>query len=329
MFIPWGDINLQRNISEANKVTLAQIEDEKKRLAKWGQASELASAFRIQGKGNLDDRIAGYEAEKQIIRSLYIEPVAMEKADMEAKVPNAIMLYGPIGTGKTTFVKAVADETGAKLIEINPDSRDFTKVIANELNNAKTRYNNEKKRTIIVINEIEELLENTKTNKKNIRAMKTWLDNCALLPDDDISNASATTFFFTTNHPLDISDEILLREEKIAKSINLEPAAEDNIKAIIEFYIKQYDKDGTILSGQDIDFDKIVKMLNPSDTEGAYGNDKIKKIVELSFADFNHDIDGEKTFEEYLIERINKAKRNILPERLQEYKEQIENLCED
>ena len=121
---------------------------------------------------------------------------------------------------------------------------------------------------------------------------------------------------------------MLYREEKIGKIIALEPAAEGNIEAIIRFYIEKFDKEGILINPDNIDFESIIAKMNPDDEKGAFGNDKIKKIVELACLDFNQDIDNKKSFEEYLNERIDKAKRNIRPIRLQEYREQLKELYE-
>jgi len=312
-----------------NTADKAKLDARAEKVKKWEQASSIVEAFKIQDTGTLDDNIAGYDAEKQILRSIFIDQVVMEKAGLEAEIPNSILLYGAIGTGKSTFARAVAKESDSELIEMNPDPSDFADSVSDELKQARTRYLETGRRTIILLNEIDIHLEDTKTNYKNIARMKNWLDNCAKIPTDNLQNAFATTFLFTSNHPNNITDEILLREEKLGKVIALEPAAEDNIKEIIKFYIQKFDEYGTMIDSDSLDYDSIIKKMNPDNEKGAFGNDKIKKIVELACNDFNKDIDNIRTFEEYLNERIDRAKRNIKPERLQEYKEQLEAFREE
>ncbi len=324
-------IQQSRNIeaSKENATKEAELNKRAEKVKKMEDASKIAAAFKISGSGAIDDSIAGYEAEKQIIREIFTDQVAMEKAGLEADVPNSVLFYGPIGTGKTTFVRAAANEADCELVEMNPDTDKFSQEVHEKLKEAKTRYLEEGKRTVIAINEIETHLEDTKENYKNIAKMKSWLDNCAKLPTDTFQNAYATTFFFTTNHPTEITDEILPREEKIKKLVSFEPASEGNIEEIIRFYINKFDKDGEIIDPDTIDYEAIIQKMNPDNKKGAFGNDKIKKIVQLACSDYNVDIDNKKSFEEYLNNRIDKAKRNISPERLEQYRDQIESIYEE
>lgn len=319
-------LNIEKSELEKKAVTVAKKEEQVKKLS---DASKIANAFKVENEGGLDDSIAGYDAEKQLIRNSYIEQVALEKAGNDAEVPNAILLYGPIGTGKTAMSKAAVREAGAFLVELNPDINDLSVAISKCLQEAKERYLDTEQRTVIIVNETDIPISNTATNAKNIGTLKSWLDTCAKLPEDENDNGFATTFFFTTNHANEITDELLYREEKIAQRIAFEPAAEDNIKKIIEFYLNKLDENGFAIENEKIDYDKIIQLMNPDDEKGAFGNDKIKAIVKRAFTDFNRDTEKEKTLEEHLIERIDTAKRNILPDRLRDFKEQVEEISED
>ena len=191
---------------------------------------------------------------------------------------------------------------------------------------AKSLEVKEGKRTVIIINDIEAYLRNTKSNHKNIAKMGNWLEDCARLPLNDTQNAYATTFFFTTNHPLKISESLLLNCEKISELIPMGPAKDNDIEQIIRFYIEKFNKNGKIINPDEIDFEQIIEKMNPDNEKGAFGNDKIKGIVQSACQDFNQDMDNKKSFEEYLNERIDKTKRNISPGRLQQFREQTEEL---
>lgn len=320
-------IDIETQLKAENQAMRADIEKREATLSKWANASQIASAFRQNMKGNLDEQIAGYDSEKMIIRNKFSDQIAAEQAGMEegVKIPNSILLYGAIGTGKTTFARAAAAETGSKLVEINPEPKKFGEVIQEKLNEARDRYIQTGQRTVILVNEADIHLSEDKENRKNIALMKNYLDNCAAIPTEDTANAYATTFFFTTNRPMDITDEILLREEKIGAIIALEPAEGDNIRDILQFYMQKCDPDKNSIDWERFDYDKYIKKLNPDDKKGAYGNDKLKSMLEAAFYAYKNN--DSKTFDEYLDETIGKTTRNIRPNRLNQYRQDLVELC--
>ncbi len=66
--------------------------------------------------------VAGMDREKQLIETRVVLP--LERSDEAARFgvlpPRAIVLFGPPGTGKTTFAKAVASRLGWPFVEIFP-----------------------------------------------------------------------------------------------------------------------------------------------------------------------------------------------------------------
>lgn len=68
------------------------------------------------------DRVSGMQREKTMLEERLITPLAhSELADQFGVVPpHAVMLFGPPGTGKTTFAKAVASRLGWPFVELFP-----------------------------------------------------------------------------------------------------------------------------------------------------------------------------------------------------------------
>jgi len=66
--------------------------------------------------------LAGMEAEKQIIERRIVDPLAHPEVAERYGVspPKAVILFGPPGTGKTSFAKAIASRLGWPFVELFP-----------------------------------------------------------------------------------------------------------------------------------------------------------------------------------------------------------------
>jgi transitional endoplasmic reticulum ATPase len=113
---------------------------------------------------DLWDRIAGMQQEKELLERRLVlplqDPSIAEKFGVEA--PRAIVLFGPPGTGKTTFAKAVSSRLSWPFVEVFParlsgDPRG----LAGALRDTFTRIS-ELDNVVVFIDEVEEIASHRK-----------------------------------------------------------------------------------------------------------------------------------------------------------------------
>jgi hypothetical protein len=224
----------------------------------------LSRSINLSPQGDLNERIAGYEAEKDYLRGNFINAF-LSKFRLNDRVPSGFLLYGPTKVGKNTIFNAIADEL-KEIADVvcfpDAEQEKFIPELNKQLNNARERYLNYKKRTIILIKEPEKflsmspedadalleyklgkedtlLLKKYGNNSLNINMVKSLLDHCSEVPDnkDDLSRY-ATTLFFTTKNPHLIHPDLISREGKIS-CLGIKPAENNNIESIFRQYIEK------------------------------------------------------------------------------------------
>jgi len=89
------------------------------------QPQEVTRLAELGGRtvpSGLWEALAGMEKEKEVIERRLVLPLADPDLAEEFGVlpPRAVVLFGPPGTGKTTFVKAVASRLGWPFVEVFP-----------------------------------------------------------------------------------------------------------------------------------------------------------------------------------------------------------------
>ncbi|MFF9815104.1 ATP-binding protein [Streptomyces sp. NPDC014006] len=108
--------------------------------------------------GHLWQGVAGMKAEKELIERRVVMPLAQPEraARHGVRPPRAITLFGPPGTGKTTFARAMASRLGWPFVELLPSRLADGGNLAAALRAAFTRIA-ELERVLVFIDEVEEI----------------------------------------------------------------------------------------------------------------------------------------------------------------------------
>ncbi len=111
---------------------------EKTELTTPASARLLAELGAAVPNARLWSQIAGMTAEKDVIERTLILPLSHPDtaADYGVDPPRSVILFGPPGTGKTTFARAVAGRLGWPFLELFPSRLGAAAGIASGLNQA-------------------------------------------------------------------------------------------------------------------------------------------------------------------------------------------------
>lgn len=295
----------ERQVSVDDKSRAAQIQTLKEKLVELEANIDFASLYdevnkTVNHTGGMEERIAGYADVKDEITRTFVNPLKASMKDPSVHVPPAVMLYGALGCGKTTFLEAIGEQLKdcVKVVDLSnkldPDVKSFISQLNNHFVAAQKYYRDTGKRTIFLINEAEQYfcmkkedigdsgmflnesdlqkLEeygSTTSTTANVNNFKSTFDYVSKIPTDPDSKGCASTVFITTNYPHLIHRDLLIRDGKYGKMLNIavKPAADDNLRAVIKHYLKLYS-----------DLLETIKMLS---TKSNYA-DLIKSLPYIS-----------------------------------------------
>lgn len=255
--------NKQKRIQEIDNLIAA-----KEKLISYQGLQDSVNEM-LSAKGGVNDRIAGYQSVKDELNTRFVQLLAKSKSDATTEVPPAVILYGPTGTGKTTFLNGIRDQARdggyAEVVDISSvlGGKDIINTIKRFLIDAKKRYFNENKRTIFLMNDAERIFAINESDAEGFgidideidrNMLRAYGNNYQVVADfkallDDVSkppkkNAdasdprSASTFFITTNYPHLIHPDLLSRDGKATK-IAVGLASDYNLSEVLKFYFER------------------------------------------------------------------------------------------
>lgn len=250
---------------KARIVDLNQTIDKTKKLIDYGNLQSTINDM-LNGKGGLEERIAGYKFAKDQVRK-FVENIKNSKENPGSYVQPCVVLYGATGTGKTTFLNAIEAMKldNVAIVRFNEDSKTAFKIRFKEaVDDAKIRYNQTQQRTILLMDDAEKYFamseDDAKSNyshelneeefsrikkineagtNRDVKDFKAILDELSKIPSEEEDNSykSAMSIFITTNHPNIIDRQLIKRPEKM-DAYHIGPAKGEDLKDVVKFYFK-------------------------------------------------------------------------------------------
>jgi transitional endoplasmic reticulum ATPase len=208
------------------------------------------------------DTISDSQPPKQIVQRKIILPLTQRELSKKHGVvpPKTIIFFGPPGTGKTHFAKAIAGALSWWFIEIAPSMlmvEGAEKVGANLRNIMEKSRNLEE--AVIFIDEFEEIAgSRDEASRVDKSITNEFLKQVPLLK----TQGNNILFICATNYIRQL-DAALLRPGRFDCIIPVGGLNEDERSTILEFYLSK-------LNTGDIDLDSIIKMTSrftPADME--------------------------------------------------------------
>ena len=238
----------QENFNRKVNETMKALEENKEVIEfSWSTAkrNELNNAKGFK-------RILGYRAQKSFLINKLINPIKNKQ-----EIPSLVLMYGPKGTGKTLFSKAVAHEANAEYIKLDLmlDEQENLAILKNAAETAKQTFEKTGKSTILHLDEIDGVV-------------------CDEKYADLLSNLSKqyhATLIATTNHPKEINPIIL--NAKNSERMYIPPANQNDIGEILKYVLKDF-------AEPSIDYNKYAKMIIDNGNGSAYSNAKIYELAD-------------------------------------------------
>jgi transitional endoplasmic reticulum ATPase len=208
------------------------------------------------------DTISDSQPPKQLVQRRIILPLTQEDLSKKHGVtpPKTIIFFGPPGTGKTHFVKAIAGVLSWWYIEISPS---MLMVDGADSVGANLRRIMEKARqleeAVIFIDEFEELAG----NRDNADRLEKSITNEFLKQVPQFKNEGKKVLLMCATNYIQHLDAALLRPGRFDCIIPVGGLNEEERRVILEYYLSRLNKG-------EIDLDRIVKetsRFTPADIQ--------------------------------------------------------------
>lgn len=189
-----------------NQIAKSCTKHERKLLGGVVEAEKIKTTF-----GDVHVPIETVEALKTLTTLSLIRPDAFSYGVLASDKIPGLLLYGPPGTGKTLLAKAVAKESGARVLEVSGAEINDMYVGESE-KNIKALFSLAKKLTpcVIFIDEADAIFS-SRTQSRQRTAHREMI-NQFLREWDGMSNDSGGAFIMVaTNRPFDLDDAVLRR----------------------------------------------------------------------------------------------------------------------
>ncbi|MEO0161895.1 MAG: ATP-binding protein [candidate division WOR-3 bacterium] len=259
--------------SEENQIAKSYVsllgKDIEKRLTdkEWKLLRSVEDKYSLQESEYGFDGIIGLKNIKNFIKTLINAAKDESKCrDYKLQISRGFFLFGPPGTGKTVFAKAVAFELKAKYFEISPAiiagfPGEAENVIEIFLRKRFEQFKKEEGKGVIIFDEADALFPDR--NKPYMSSVMARIVPTFLRVIDDLLKNQTFRYhpiflFAISNHPEAI-DDAFLRPGRFANLYYVGLPTEEEYKELFKYYLKLREK--VVEDAVMKDIDKIINKL--------------------------------------------------------------------
>ncbi|CAA2997627.1 cell division control 48 homolog B [Olea europaea subsp. europaea] len=197
------------------------------------------------GKQRAEELIAGNaEALKTLREFINFNLLLSRKAQILGlkRWPSNLLLYGPAGTGKTSLVRAVVQESGAHLVTVRPYAKDIEKTLREAFAQASSHA---KSPMVIFIDEIDVLCNRQNSRREQDTRVVSLL---GVLMESHKSAPASTSHFVlvASTHRVDAIDPALRRPGRFDAEIEVRIPNVDERFQILKLYTKKLQLDSEV-----------------------------------------------------------------------------------